>query len=317
MTVVDWLMEGDPAIRWQVMRDLLDEPSEVVAAERARVAREGWGARLLALQGDDGQWDGGTYFPAWAETTEFTGQPWTATTYTLLLLRDLGADPGDERVRAAIGRVRESSRWEEGGQPFFEGEVEPCINGMAVAIGAYFGEEVSGIVEKLLGEQLADGGWNCQAAEGSVRSSFHTTINVVEGLLEYEAATGGSDAVRTARARGEEYLLERRLLRRRSTGDVIEPDWLHPVYPPRWHYDILRGLDHLRRSGADPDPRAAEAVELLEAAGDDGTWRLERVHSGAVHFDLEEVGGPSRWNTLRARRVLDWYEAPLRTSRSR
>lgn len=315
MTVVDWLMDADAAIRWQVMRDLFDEPAGAVAAERARVAREGWGARLLALQSEDGQWDGGTYFPAWAATTEFTGQPWTATTYSLLLLRDLGVDPDDETVRAAIARVRKSSRWEEGDQPFFEGEVEPCINGLAVAIGAYFGEDVSDVVERLLGEQLDDGGWNCEAAEGSVRSSFHTTICVVEGLLEYEQSTGGSAPVQGARARGEEYLLDRRLYRRRSTGEVINPEWAQPAFPTRWHYDILRGLDHLRQSGAAPDPRATEAVELLAAArDDDGTWRLEKVHPGAVHFELEQVGGPSRWNTLRALRVLDWYGASQDTA---
>lgn len=310
MDVVDWLRDADPAIRWQVMQDLLDEPAEAVAAERTRVAREGWGARLLGLQGQDGQWDGGTYYPAWAATTEFTGQPWTATHYSLLLLHDLGVDPDDESVRAAVARVRESSCWDDGGPFFFEGEVEPCINGMVVALGSYFGEDVSGVVERLIDEQLQDGGWNCEAPEGSVRSSFHTTICVLEGLLAYEHATGGSAEVRSDRGRGEEYLLERRLFRRRSTGEVIKPAWVQPAFPTRWHYDILRGLDHLRRSGSSPDPRVDEAVERLAAArSDDGTWRLERVHPGATHFDLEPVGEASRWITPRALRVLDWYSA--------
>ena len=199
-------------------------------AERARVATEGWGARLLALQGDDGQWDGGTYFPARVEDSE-QGQPWTATTYSLLLLRDLGLDPRGDEARGAIALVRENSRWEEGDQPFFDGEVEPCINGMAVALGAYFGENVEGVVARLLGEQLADGGWNCDAERGSRRSSFGTTINVLEGLLEHERATGGSPASVRARRRGEQYLLERGLLRRRTTGELIDQAWLRVLVP--------------------------------------------------------------------------------------
>ena len=255
MNVVDWLLDSDPAIRWQVMRDLLDEPANVVAAERARVATEGWGARLLALQGADGQWAGGTLFPLW-----------TGTTYTLVLLREMGLDPTSEQARRAVAPVRANSRWEEGNQLFFEGEVEPCINGKAVAIGAYFGEDVQAIVDRLVGEQLQDGGWNCEAERGSTRSSFHTTISVLEGLLEHERATGGSDAVKAARLRGQEYLLERQLLRRLSTGEVVKPAFLLFSFPTGWHYDVLRGLDYLRRAGVAPDERCAEAIALVEHA---------------------------------------------------
>jgi hypothetical protein len=309
METLDWLLDSDPAIRWQVLNHLTDASPAEVQAERALVATRGWGARLLALQDDIGQWDGGTYFPARFDQSE-PGQPWTATTYSLLLLRDFGLDPRSGQARTAVARVREHSRWEEGNQPFFEGEVEPCVNGMAVALGAYFGEDVDGVVQRLLGEQLSDGGWNCEAERGSVRSSFGTTINVLEGLLEHEHATGGSPGSKAARRRGEEYLLERGLFRRKSTGGLIDGDWLKFSYPTRWFYDVLRGLEYFRAAGERPDERAAEAVEVLSSKQQpDGTWLLENTHPGRTHFALEDGDGhPSRWNTLRALRVLRWYE---------
>src|SRR5215469_16974543 len=191
MTPLDWLLDSDPAIRWQVLRDLVHAPAEVVATERERVATEGWGARLLALQGEDGQWAGGACFPAHSNwRKENQGQPWTATLPTLQLLTDLGADPLSVRVRQAVAQVADRCRWEHAGQPFFSGEVEPCINGRTVTLGVYFGQNVSGIVTRLVDEQLEDGGWNCEAENGSVRSSFHTTIRVLEGLLAHERATG-------------------------------------------------------------------------------------------------------------------------------
>ncbi|CAN5217858.1 hypothetical protein BH20ACT8_BH20ACT8_22130 [soil metagenome] len=309
--MIEWLLDSDPSVRWQVMRDLTGAPADVVAAERSRVATEGWGARLLGLQGPDGQWDGGTHFPRWAWESEPSDQPWTATTHSLLVLRDLGLDPADERARSAVALVRENSKWEEGGQDFFAGEVEPCINGMAVALGAYFGESVQGIVDRLLGEQLSDGGWNCWAEHGATVSSFHTTICVLEGLLEYELATGGSPEMTAARLRAHEYLLERRLFRRLSTGEVIDPAFTVFAFPTRWHFDVLRGLDYLRSAGAAPDERTAEAIELVRSKRDeDGRWLLENTHPGAVHFEMEEGDGrPSRWNTLRALRVLDWAQS--------
>jgi hypothetical protein len=305
--VLDWLLDSDPAIRWQVLRDLTDAPAEQVQDERARVATEGWGARLLALQDEDGQWDGGTYFPARVEDSE-EGQPWTATTYSLLLLRDLGLDPSSDEARGAIALVEANSRWEEGGQPFFSGEVEPCVNGMAVALGAYFGVDVDAVVARLLGEQLDDGGWNCEAERGSTRSSFGTTINVLEGLLEHERATGGSPSSEGARLRGEEYLLERGLLRRSTTGELINPAWLQLSFPTRWHYDVLRGLEYFRAVGDPPDGRIEEAVEVVRSRRQpDGRWLLEHSHPGRIHFSMEDGDGhPSRWNTLRALRVLRW-----------
>jgi hypothetical protein len=255
------------------------------------VAAEGWGARLLALRGDDGQWAGGACFPADFRGDFSAGQPWTSTLPTLTLLRDFGVDPDAEQSRETVVMVRDNCRWEHAGQPFFAGEVEPCINGRTVAIGAYFSVNVDGIVTRLVGEQLADGGWNCEADSGSVRSSFHTTICVLEGLLEHERATGGSTETLAARQRGEEYLLKRRLFRRLSTGDVVEPDWLCFSFPSWWYYDVLRALDYFRAAEDDPDPRLAQAVALVRSKKQpDGRWLLE--------------------NTLRALRVLNWYDDP-------
>jgi hypothetical protein len=297
MTVLEWLLDSDPSIRWQVMRDLTDEPDDVVAAERSRVASEGWGARLLDLQAPDGQWGGGTYHPYW-----------TSTTYTLLLLRDLGLDPTSDEARRAVTLVQDNNiTLDESGQPFFTGETEPCINGMVLALGAYFGEAREEVLDRLLDEQLDDGGWNCEAP-ASKRSSFHTTICVLEALLEYERARGAVVGVTEARARGQEYLMERRMFRSLSSGEVIDRNWTLFSFPTRWHYDVLRGLDYLRSANVEPDDRIAEAIELVEKnRGEEGRWPLQNAHPGEVHFDMEEgADKPSRWNTLRALRVLNW-----------
>ena len=277
------------------------------------MATEGWGARLLALQGADGQWAGGACFPARSyQTPEDQGQPWISTLPTLQLLHDFGVDPHADRVRRAVGQVKDHCRWEHAGQPFFSGEVEPCINGRTVTLGTYFDQDVDGVVARLLGEQLEDGGWNCDAERGSVRSSFATTINVLEGLLAYERATGGSVKLAAARRRGEEYLFERQLLRRKSTGEIVDPAWLRFSFPVHWHYDVLRALEYFRSVGGPPDSRLAEAIEVLRSKRQpDGTWLLENTHPGRIHFALEDGDGrPSRWNTLRALRVLRWYEQP-------
>ncbi|HXM54611.1 MAG TPA: hypothetical protein VOB72_04415 [Candidatus Dormibacteraeota bacterium] len=319
MDVLAWLLDSDPAIRWQVMRDLTDAPEHAVAGERARVATEGWGARLLSLQGPDGHWsrDAPT-FPSAAAADWWRSLPpesrgtlfpaWTSTTWSLHLLRDFGIDPASAEARRAVARVREHCRWEHDGEPYFEGEVEPCINGRTVAIGAYFGEDVEPIVARLLGEQMSDGGWNCEQENGSTRGSFHSTIDVLEGLLEYERATGSVPEVTAARLRGQEYLLERRMLRRRSTGAVIDPTWTRFSFPTRYFYDVLRGLDYLRAARAVPDERLSEAIDIVASKRDAaGRWPLENPHPGAVHFDMDEgEDRPSRWNTLRAMRVLRW-----------
>lgn len=312
-SVIAWLLDSDPAIRWQVMRDLTDANDEDVAAARARVVTEGWGVQLLALQMADGSWPGA----------------WDATMHALSLLREMGLDPTSDEARGAVDLVRGRVTWrgwdwdgtwrgiEFDGNPFFAGEVEPCINGQVGASGAYFGQDIQRIVDRLLAEQLPDGGWNCEAANGSTRSSFHTTICVLEALLEYELAGGSNAAVTKARLRGQAYLLERHLFRRRSTGAVIEDrkvggaDWTRFAFPTWWHYDVLRGLEYLRRADVRPDARMAEAIELVKSKRDnDGRWRLEVRHPGEMPVEMDESEGqPSRWNTLRALRVLDWYSA--------
>jgi hypothetical protein len=318
MDVLAWLLEGDPAIRWQVLDDLTSAPAEQVAAERACVGTEGWAARLLALRDPDGLWEGGACFPrrvaedwrAGIEPDFSQGQPWTSTLPTLVLLRDLGLDPDSTAARETTALVAENCRWEHDGQAFFDGEVEACINGRTLAVGAYFGAEVEGLAARLLEDQLDDGGWNCWIEHGATVSSFDSTICVLEGLHEYERAIGGSVELTAARQGGEEYLLERSLFRRRSTGEVAVEDWLKFSFPTRWHYDVLRGLEYFRTADV-RDPRLAEAIELVRAKRQvDGTWLLENTHRGAVHFQLEDGDGhPSRWNTLRASRVLDWWEA--------
>ena len=309
MSVIDWLLNSDPAIRWQAMRDLTDAPADQVAAERARVATEGWGARLLALRRGDGLWDTGKVGTEWI------------TLVALLQLRDMGLDPSSEQARNAIGLVRDNATWHNprapwNGRPVFAGEVEPCINGRVVALGAYFGVDVTGIVERLLGEQMADGGWNCEQENGSTRGSFHTTIDVIEGLLEHERATGGSAEMTAARERGQEYLLERRMLRRLSTGELIDPFFTKFSFPTGWHYDALRGLDYLRAAGVAPDARVAEAVDLVRSKRDaEGRLPLENPHESEMvdarlrdlEFGMDErEARPSWWNTLRALRVLRW-----------
>jgi hypothetical protein len=311
MSVMEWLLGSDPAIRWQVMRDLAGEPEEVVGAERARVASEGWGAQLLALQGADGRWDGGTYRPGWVDESKPFFDAWTATHFSLQLLREFGLEPAGRPARESVELVRENVRWDTNGARYFEGETEPCINGIVAAIGSCFGEDVDGIVDRLLEGQLDDGGWNCWAEYGARVSSFHTTMCVVEGLAAWEGAGGSSEAVTAARRRGEEYLLERRLFRSRSTGEVVDPRFTMFSFPTWWYYDVLRGLEYFRASGAAFDERCAEAIELVAGRRDsEGRWPLENTHQGPTHLEMEGPDGfPSRWNTLRALRVLSWAGA--------
>ncbi|WP_205679138.1 hypothetical protein [Aquisphaera insulae] len=277
----------------------------MIARVRERVATEGWGSKLLDRQRSDGNWGDGSSCPQWQSTLG-----------TFVLLRELGLDPASERARSAVGLLRDQVTWgpEFGDSPFFEGEVEPCINGRVLSLGAYFGQPSGRLLERLLGEQLLDGGWNCEAERGSVRSSFHTTICVLEGLLEYERANGATARVTDARLRGEAYLLERRMFRRLSTGEVIKDrngdhDWTQFAFPTAWHYDVLRGLDYLRAADVEPDERVAEVIGHVEERRNlDGRWPLAVTHRDPAEFDMEGgAGEPSRWNTLRALRVLDWY----------
>jgi hypothetical protein len=300
-SVVRWLLQSDPSIRWQVLRDLTDAPENDIATERSRIASEGWGARLLGLQTSDGHWG------------DDTQHGWMATTDALQLLKQLGADPADTRVRSAVDRVVQGITWYQlDGRPFFDGETEACINGRILGTGAYFGASGDRLLARLLSEQLDDGGWNCEAPP-SKRSSFNSTICVLEGLLEYEKAHGPTAAVTQAKVRGQNYLLERRMLRSLSSGAIINERWAQFSFPTVWYYDILRGLDYLRSAGARPDARIAEAVELIKARRDaNGLWPLDHLHRDRMRVPIEvetSVCQPSRWITLRALRALDWASA--------
>ncbi len=291
------------------MRDLTGAPPAAVAAERARVAHEGLGAQILGRQEADGAWRRGS------------ARSWLTTLFTMQLLRATGVDPVEPAVDAAVARLEANLRWNNqpwwdlrpaqfGGNLYFDGEVEPCINGGVLALGGYFGRPSQSLASRLLSEQLDDGGWNCEAPKSN-RSSFHTTICVLEGLFEYERAAGGAPEIARARQRGEKYLLERNLYRRRTTGEVANPEFLELAFPPRYHYDVLRALDYFRGAGALPDQRMSEAVRLIESKRQsDGRWLLDRAYGEALALPLgEAVGEPSRWCTLRALRVIRWFHA--------
>jgi hypothetical protein len=301
---IRWLLDSDPAIRWQVMKDLTGETPEAIAAERSRVATEGWGAQLLARQSPAGNWGGPKCD--------------LITLYSLVVLMDLGLDPASKQARKMIDRVDKRLVFKAlNNRPFLHGETEPCINGRILGIGSYFKEPNDALANQLLGEQLEDGGWNCEAwpflspkHPPSRRSSFHTTICVLEGLLEYERAGRKSAAVTKGRKRAENYLLERRMFRSLRTGKVIDKRWLRFSYPTFWHYDVLRGLDYLRNAGIKPDSRVSEAIKtVIERRHQNGRWPLNLLHTEHIPLEMEtSVGSASRWNTLRALRVLRWYD---------
>jgi hypothetical protein len=293
--VIGWLLDGEPAIRYQTLRDLCDADDATLIVERGRIAREGVGAELLARQAPDGPW-------------RIDGEPdWLPTLFNAVMLSRTAIDPSD--AAGAMDRLASGFRWAEefGALPFFDGEVEPCINGHALSVGSYFGRPSERLVKRLLADQLGDGGWNCDAPKSQC-ASYHSTICVLEGLLAYERAVGGDTNVAEARRRGEEYLLERGMYRRRATGAPAHPDFTTFAFPPRYSYDLLRGLDHLRATGAPPDPRIADAITVVEQRRlPDGRWPLDRSHPDGLALAWPEaVGEPSRWITLRALRVLRW-----------
>jgi hypothetical protein len=312
--LTDWLLDADPAVRWQVERDLLGAPEEVWSATRARVATEGFGARLLAHQDPDGQWAGAAYFPADfdGKGAEAGTQPWTATSWSLSALREWGVEA------AALGdtaeRLAAHSRW-DCGTPYWSGETDCCVNGPTLSNGLWLGADVDGLVDWFLEHRMGDGGWNCEWVSGSTVSSFHSTLNALQGLLDYERATGDRDRVREARRSGEEYLLERRLLFRLSTGELVGPWALHLTYPYRWSYCLTSAADYFRAAsthdGVLPDKRLTDAVEQLRALRhDDGRWYQDGPHPGGVWFDVDvPAGSPSRWLTLTGTRVLAWWDA--------
>lgn len=314
-----WLLDSDPALRWQVERDLCHQPPDVWEATRAAITTEGFGARLLALQDADGQWAGGAFFPGdfdfhGPEAADGAGQPWTATTWTLNSLREWGMDAAVLRARGTADLLAANSRWEYDDLPYWGGEVDCCINAWTVANGLWLGADVGGIVDWFVGHRLEDGGWNCEWVEGSSRSSFHSTLNALKGLLAHDTATGGTESSRAARHSGEEYLLRRGLFRRLSTGEPVAPWVTRFGYPMRWSYDVLNAAEYFRDvtllDGAAPDPRMADAIELIRAARQpDGTWTQARQHPGRVWFEVDaSAGDPSKWLTLFGTRVLDWWD---------
>jgi hypothetical protein len=302
--VLNWLMEGDPAIRWQVMRDLLDAPERRWQTERRRVATAGWGARLLALQDSGGTWGRGLYSPKW-----------TSTTYTLLQLRDLGL-PGSNRAARQGARLLLDNLLGPAGSAQFAyrlNRLDLCVVGMLLSLGARFGPRdprLPALRAWALEHQMADRGWNCNLTKlGAVHGSFHTTFNVLDGLRDDQERGGEAGLIQAAQQRALEFMLVHKLFRSHKTGQVINPAFLKFSFPPRWHYDVLRGLDFFQRVRAPRDARLGEAIERVrQKRRSDGTWPLQNRYSGRTFFEMEKPGQPSRWNTLRALRVLSWWE---------
>jgi hypothetical protein len=300
--VTDWLFDSDPALRWQVERDLLGAPREVWAATRARIAAEGFGAALLALRDPDGRWAGDELFPRHFEAAgPETAQPWTTTMWTLNTLRDWGLD-----AAALTGNHHDV--------PDRVVERDCCRNGYTLANGAWLGADVSAPARWFLDNQLADGGWNCDPAAGRARSSFHSTLNVLEALLYFEVAVGADDAVRAARRNGAEYLLRRRLLHRVASDELVGPWVTTFAYPFRWQYSALKAVDYFyaaaQHDRVPPDRRLADAIGVIRAAGGpDGRWRQGHRHPGKVWFEVDVAPGePSKWLTFYATRALAWWD---------
>ena len=309
-SVLAWLFAGDPSIRWQTLRDLAGAGGQDIERERQRVATQGWGAKLLAQQDPDGRWAGALYSPKW-----------TSTTYTLLLLHWLGLPSGNRQALTGCRQLWDGAQYHEGGLTLSRsiGKPEACITAMLVLVAFSFehhDDRREQAVGWLLGQQLADGGWNCRSVrDGSRHGSFHTSISVLDALLEYERR-GGERPVRAAVRRGQEFFLDHQLYRSHRTGEEVNPAFARFPFPPQWHFDVLRGLEHFRADGAPRDPRLADAVEVVRRARrSDGTWPVYRGYSGRTWFVLEPAG-PSRWNTLRAMRVLGWWEAAAPSDRS-
>jgi hypothetical protein len=300
-SVLSWLLEGDPSIRWQVLRDLTGAADATVERERRKTARDGWGAQLLARQTPDGMWGGGMYSPKWISTT-----------YTMLLLRDLGLPPSNRQAQRACSLLLDEGFHRDGGIGY-GWDRETCVTGMVLSILSYFeydDDRLDAVADHLLREQMPDGGWNCRRRFGATHSSVHTTISVLEGLLWYERhRRRKARAVRDAQRDGREFLLAHRMFRSHRTGEVIRPVFLRFAFPPRWHYDVLRGLDYFQAVNAPRDPRLAEAIEVVrQNRRPDGRWNLQHEFKAKTFFQLERVGAPSRWNTLRALRVVKWWD---------
>jgi hypothetical protein len=314
--VMRWLLEGDPAIRWQSLRDLIGAPESTIERERQKISRHGWGARLLAKQDPKGTWAGGQ-----ASDSGLYSPKWTSTTYTMLLLRDFGLPANNRQARKACSLLLDEGLQPDGGINYgiwakWTRRGETCVTGMVLSILSHFQYEdapLDTVATHLLEQQMPDGGWNCRRGAGATHSSVHTTISALEGLRQYELhrrhqAGHKIREARAAQSRGREFLLVHRLFRSHRTGEIIKPIFLRFSFPPRWHYDILRALDYFQAVNAPRDPRLAEAIEIVRSTRSrDGRWPLQHSYKGKAYFELERLGAPSRWNTLRALRVLKWW----------
>jgi hypothetical protein len=301
---LDWLLHGDPAVRWQTLRDLTDSDEETIQLEQEKIAGTGWGKRLLSFQDKSGTWGGGLYSPKWISTT-----------YTLLLLRRMGLMPGLPPVLKACGLLLDKGLYHDGGINLFPSLMhsETCVTGMILSIVSFFqyrDDRTHRLADFLLGQQMNDGGWNCLSFSGAVHGSFHTTINVLEGLWEFEKENVyQKDRILESRQRGHEFLLVHSLYRSHRTGKVVDPRMTRFTFPPRWHYDILRALDYFQECRSPYDARMEDALELVRnKQTKEGRWPSQNRHPGRTYFEMEQAGNPSRWNTLRALRILRRFE---------
>lgn len=302
--IVAWLLAGDPAIAWQTERDLLSLPAGRYERTRLRVAEAGWGARLLSRRAGDGSWGGGAYTPKW-----------TSTFYTLQLLALLGVGGEQRECVASCRSLLDQGVQESGSVRLWKSApADTCVTAMLLATSCAFGlhgdERARRMVRWLLDQQMRDGGWNCRwqrASAPPTHASFHTTTSVLEALHAWRShAPSPPPQVERASAAGRDFMLEHHLYRSHRTGKIARAELTQLSFPHWWKFDVLRGLDHFRQADA-WDERLADPLELLlRRRGADGRWRLPRQHPGRVWFRMETTGQPSRWNTLRALRVLDW-----------
>jgi len=299
---IEWLLRGDVSVQYQVYRDLLDSERPQL---REKIAGEGWGSRFLAARNSNGHWGLRFYQPKWISTH-----------YTLLDLRCLDISPTIESVKETLAMIFQKEKGTDGGIGPFGAmkKCDVCVNGMVLNYASYFGvseNDLRSIIDFLLSQHMPDGGFNCFSnGPGAVHSSLHTTISVLEGFLEYirngyRYRLSQLPAVERA---AREFILQHRLFKSDKTGDVISKGMTMLSYPSRWKYDILRALDYFRLAGVRYDPRMDDALSILnKKQKTNGCWPLQARHPGQTHFEMEKAGEPSRWNTLRAMRVLKHF----------
>jgi hypothetical protein len=300
--IIQWLLQGDVAIQYQTYRDLLGVERNDI---QQRIVNQGWGRQFLSSQNTSGHWGLGFYQPKW-----------TSTHYTLLDLKNLGISQDCKAIRHAIDLILKNQKGRDGGiNP--SGTIENsdvCINGMALNYFSYFRTaeaDLRSIVDFILSEHMEDGGFNCRSNRSGARhSSLHTTLSILEGILEYKNNNYGYRLKELLNAASEsiEFMLQHRLFKSDKTGKIIRKQFLKLSWPSRWYFDILRALDYLQHAGVEYDQRMQDAIdEIQKKKTKAGLWKLQANHPGKFHFYMEEVGKPSRWNTLRALRVTKYF----------